>query len=259
MKITTDRAMFLTRSTTVALIICGAASSLLAGSLPSFLRGDAASKSAPRTLTFAQRVAYQRAIEGVYWRHRIWPKERPDPKPSIDPVMPEAHPENAAEGYRRNGEGFIGTVKTPVGVAGPLLVNGTSASGMYHVPLATTEAALVASYSRGAQLIPAAGGCAAGLANDGARPAPARPASGLRFKHSRHSPRRRRARFPANRLRLGAQQYEDRLPRHFGGNAHLRIGLANWNKIPRRGHGPRRDRPARPARPRRVQGHDEGA
>ena len=30
--------------------------------------------------TFAERVAYQRAIENVYWRHRIWPKERPDPK-----------------------------------------------------------------------------------------------------------------------------------------------------------------------------------
>src|SRR5438034_9383349 len=34
------------------------------------------------TLSFAERVAYQRAIEDVYWRHRIWPKERPDPKRS---------------------------------------------------------------------------------------------------------------------------------------------------------------------------------
>ena len=39
---------------------------------------------------FADRVAYQRAIEEVYWRHRIWPKERPDPKPSLDEVMPPA-------------------------------------------------------------------------------------------------------------------------------------------------------------------------
>ena len=30
-------------------------------------------------LTFKERVAYQRAIEDVYWRHRIWPKENPDP------------------------------------------------------------------------------------------------------------------------------------------------------------------------------------
>ena len=43
-----------------------------------------------KTLTFAQRVAYQRAIEEVYWRHRIWPKERPDPKPSLDAVMSQA-------------------------------------------------------------------------------------------------------------------------------------------------------------------------
>src|ERR1700724_1379870 len=41
-------------------------------------------------LTLADRVAYQRAIEEVYWRHRIWPKERPDPKPSLDQVMPSA-------------------------------------------------------------------------------------------------------------------------------------------------------------------------
>src|SRR2546428_3924826 len=43
-----------------------------------------------RTLSFAERVAYQRAIEDVYWRHRIWPKDRPDPKPSLDAVMSQA-------------------------------------------------------------------------------------------------------------------------------------------------------------------------
>jgi hypothetical protein len=50
--------------------------------------------SPKRTLTFAERVAYQRAIEQVYWRHRIWPKERPDPKPSLDAVMSQAQVEN---------------------------------------------------------------------------------------------------------------------------------------------------------------------
>src|SRR5437868_3539859 len=39
------------------------------------------------SLSFAERVAYQRAIEDVYWRHRIWPRERPDPKPALDAVM----------------------------------------------------------------------------------------------------------------------------------------------------------------------------
>jgi len=37
-----------------------------------------------------QRVAAQRAIEEVYWRHRIWPGENPGPKPPLDAVMPEA-------------------------------------------------------------------------------------------------------------------------------------------------------------------------
>jgi len=43
-----------------------------------------------RALTFAERVAYQRAIEEVYWRHRIWPKENPYHKPSLDAVMTQA-------------------------------------------------------------------------------------------------------------------------------------------------------------------------
>ncbi len=42
--------------------------------------------SQPRAFSFAERVAFQRAIEDVYWRHRIWPKENPDPKPELDTV-----------------------------------------------------------------------------------------------------------------------------------------------------------------------------
>jgi hypothetical protein len=30
-----------------------------------------------RSLSFADRVAYQRVIEDVYWRHRIWAKAAP--------------------------------------------------------------------------------------------------------------------------------------------------------------------------------------
>src|SRR5262245_61312156 len=52
---------------------------------------DAATNSnQARTLTFAERVAYQRAIEDVYWRHRIWPKENQRVKPSLDKVMSQA-------------------------------------------------------------------------------------------------------------------------------------------------------------------------
>ena len=75
--------------------------------------------------------------------------------------------------YTRNIENFIGTAKIPVGLAGPLRVNGAHASGDFYVPLATTEAALVASYSRGAQLVTEAGGCAAAVVNEGVTRAPA--------------------------------------------------------------------------------------
>ena len=57
-----------------------------------------------RSLSFAERVAYQRAIEDVYWRHRIWPKERPDPKPSLDVVMSQATIEKKVQDYLRNSE-----------------------------------------------------------------------------------------------------------------------------------------------------------
>ncbi|KLN63783.1 MULTISPECIES: hydroxymethylglutaryl-CoA reductase [Vibrio] len=69
--------------------------------------------------------------------------------------------------YNKNIEHFIGTVKLPVGVAGPLRVNGLHANDDFLVPLATTEAALVASYNRGAQLITIAGGASTMLINEG--------------------------------------------------------------------------------------------
>ena len=74
--------------------------------------------------------------------------------------------------YQRNIENMIGTVKVPVGIAGPLQVNGTHAEGAYKIPLATTEATLVASYHRGCRLISAAGGCRALLIDEGVRRAP---------------------------------------------------------------------------------------
>ncbi len=46
-------------------------------------------------------------------------------------------------------------------------MNGLFAQGDYYLPLATTEAALVASYGRGARLITSAGGCTVMILNDG--------------------------------------------------------------------------------------------
>ena len=74
--------------------------------------------------------------------------------------------------YGKNIENFIGTVKLPIGLAGPLRVRGLFANGDYYVPLATSEAALVASYSRGAQAITKAGGCTAAMIWEGVTRAP---------------------------------------------------------------------------------------
>ena len=63
--------------------------------------------------------------------------------------------------YQGNIENAIGLMRMPIGLAGPLRVNGMAAKGDYPIPLATTEAALVASYHRGCRLLTAAGGCAA--------------------------------------------------------------------------------------------------
>src|SRR5437773_5000162 len=69
---------------------------------------------AQRTLTFAQRVAYQRAIEDVYWRHRIWPKERPDPKPSLDAVMSQAQLEKKVADYLRKSQALADYWQRPI-------------------------------------------------------------------------------------------------------------------------------------------------
>jgi hydroxymethylglutaryl-CoA reductase (NADPH) len=60
--------------------------------------------------------------------------------------------------YQGNIENAIGSLKVPLGIVSPLRINGLFAKGDYSVPLATTEAALVASYHRGANLITEAGG-----------------------------------------------------------------------------------------------------
>jgi len=52
-----------------------------------------------------------------------------------------------------NVEQFIGVAQVPIGLAGPLLVNGEHAQGDFFVPLATTEGALVASYNRGMKML----------------------------------------------------------------------------------------------------------
>ena len=59
-------------------------------------------------------MSYQRAIEDVYWRHRIWPKERPDPKPSLDAVMSQAQLEKKVADYLRNSQALEDYWQRPI-------------------------------------------------------------------------------------------------------------------------------------------------
>jgi hypothetical protein len=87
------------------LLFCAAAHSFaLTHPLLAFRGSAKVFHPADAQLTFAERVAYQRAIESVYWRHRIWPKERPDPKPPLDAVMSQEHLEKKVRGYLRNSQ-----------------------------------------------------------------------------------------------------------------------------------------------------------
>jgi hydroxymethylglutaryl-CoA reductase (NADPH) len=72
----------------------------------------------------------------------------------------------------RNAENVIGGIQIPVGIVGPLKVNGDYAKGNFYVPLATTEGALIASVNRGCKAITKAGGAKVKIIFDGMARAP---------------------------------------------------------------------------------------
>src|SRR6266542_7006633 len=88
--------------------------SLVTGTVPAFLRPQGQGNASQRTLTFEERVAHQRAIEDVYWRHRIWPKDRPDPKPSLDAVMSQAQLEKKVADYLHNSQALEDYWQRPI-------------------------------------------------------------------------------------------------------------------------------------------------
>src|SRR6478735_3999627 len=91
--------------TRIAVLISAAVvSSMLARTLLAFFWPEPEANVSPRNLTFAERVAYQRAIEDVYWRYRIWPDERPDPKSPLDSVMSHAQLKKKVTEYLRDSE-----------------------------------------------------------------------------------------------------------------------------------------------------------
>ncbi len=58
-------------------------------------------------------------------------------------------PIDHSQSFKGNIENFIGFAQVPIGLAGPLLLNGTAGNSEHWIPMATTEGALVASYNRG--------------------------------------------------------------------------------------------------------------
>lgn len=107
-------AFFKLRASTAILFCAGAACSVLSATLLAFFHQEASSKISQRTLSFSERVPYQRAIEDVYWRHRILPNERRDPKPSLDSVMSQAQMETKVGDYLRDSQALEADWHRPI-------------------------------------------------------------------------------------------------------------------------------------------------
>jgi hydroxymethylglutaryl-CoA reductase (NADPH) len=123
--------------------------------------GSAARERIPRddaddygTATVQARRAFVEAHTGVRLQHAA--------RNSFDPHQ-----------ARGNCEHFVGVAQVPLGIAGPLRVNGEHARGDFVVPLATSEGTLVASYNRGMRVLNAAGGVTCTVTDDAMQRAPA--------------------------------------------------------------------------------------
>jgi len=126
-----------------------------------------ATRDAPfRTLRPVRDASEKTALR--YWDRLIGPATASDRD-----LIADKESLATAETYSGNIENYIGTVKVPVGVIGPLRVNGINAASDYHIPLATTEAALVASYGRGAYAATKAGGISTAVLYEGVIRTPA--------------------------------------------------------------------------------------
>ncbi len=71
-----------------------------------------------------------------------------------------------------NIENFVGVAQIPIGIAGPIRINGEHAQGEFLVPLATTEGTLVASYNRGIKVVNLSGGVTCTVQDDRMQRAP---------------------------------------------------------------------------------------
>src|SRR3954465_3905730 len=110
---TAQSAFFISRAV-LGFVLCAVTCFIVTRTLPAFFQSEAAANVSQRALTFAERVAYQHAIEDVYWRHRIWPKERPDPKPSLEAVMSHGQLEKKVTEYLRKSQALEDYWQRPI-------------------------------------------------------------------------------------------------------------------------------------------------
>ena len=110
-----DEGGFFNLRASIAVLLCTLVGcSVLSATLLGFFRPQAPLKVSERTLSFVERVTYQRAIEDVYWRHRIWPNDRRDPKPPLDSVMSQQQVEKKVADYLRKSQALEDHWQRPI-------------------------------------------------------------------------------------------------------------------------------------------------
>ena len=124
-------------------------------SQPKDLQGDPALPPIPRE---EDDDLAPRAVEA---RRKAWLAAAPAGAPHVfgAPV--------AFEAARGKIENFVGFAQVPLGIAGPMRVDTSAGVREVYVPMATTEGAMVASYSRGMRLLRTGGGARARVLGEG--------------------------------------------------------------------------------------------
>lgn len=129
--------------------------------------GECDAVTRPDRMPLIPRYRDQGYVPELVARRRAWFEEKTGCR--LEQVGAFAFDSERARG---NVENLIGAAQVPLGVAGPLAIDGEHARGTFFVPLATTEGALVRSYERGMMAITRAGGATARVVRDGNRVCP---------------------------------------------------------------------------------------
>ena len=92
------------RSALIHCFVCTVAACLLRTATLVASSPDQSPDSPRRTITLADHLAHQYAIEEVYWRHRIWPNENRKPKPPLEAIISQRQIEQKVEDYLRKSQ-----------------------------------------------------------------------------------------------------------------------------------------------------------